>query len=90
MKKPVYSSNLALRFYFRDGWTVEELKACLKTGAVQFKSTDRYEQRYMTLDHTKGSQFDIDKLMEKVSEVVRFGGYTGTETDREYLSRMNW
>jgi len=91
-KKTIESSNLALRFYRKDGWTKEELESCLEQGGLTFRNDilNGYDLSYWTLDHNHNSRFNIDKLMELKGELIRrFDDYP-TDSDREFIEKMNW
>jgi hypothetical protein len=89
-KMPVYSSHLALRFYYRDGWTEELLNSLCSVGRVTCKFTED-EYRYMTLDHNLNSKFDLQELVKYISAVNRYSpGADEDLTDFEYLQQFNW
>lgn len=68
MKKIIRTSNLALRFYLKDGWTKEELDGCCSQGEVNIHTiTDEYP--YYILD--PGASFDTDKLLAITAKVHR-------------------
>lgn len=93
MKRPIFSSHLALRFYYRDGWTEELLRSCLENGDVKcFYPEDPENFRYLSLDHTKNSTFNVEKLMEHVSVLKRWNTeiIAETQSDAEYIRSMNW
>lgn len=90
--RPIHSSHLALRFYYRDGWTEEELQECVVRGRVYCSHPDdTLEWRYMTLDHTRGSAFNVEKLMLRMSRLIRYSeiAYDGS-SDFDYIKGMNW
>jgi hypothetical protein len=75
-----------MRFYTGDGWTKEELMACIKTGSVQMGFPDD-PNPYYTLE--VGSQFDVDKLAEKISKVYR--AFDDQPEDiKELIKHFNW
>lgn len=90
----INSSHLALRFYYRDGWTEEILRSCLKRGDVKCSHPEDPEEiRYMILDHTKGSAFDAKKLLKLATRVNRWSRMLQVEileSDLEYIESMNW
>ena len=91
MKKPIKSSSLALRFYVKDGWTKEELDSCCIQGEVKLSFIDdSIEYQYYILDHLQNSRFDVDKLMEKMSVLVRAFDDRPNETDGEFIKKFNW
>ena len=90
MKKHIIrSSNLALRFYRKDGWTREELEECLEKGIIIFRQDIIMgnDMSYWMLDIR--SKFNIDKLMSKMSKLDRMFDDRPEESDREYLEKMN-
>lgn len=92
LRKPIHSSHLALRFYARDGWTLDELNSCISRGEVYCAHPDvKIEDRYYVLNHHKQSAFDVEKLMLRMSELFRYApsAYDGT-SDFDYISSMNW
>jgi hypothetical protein len=86
IKKPIYASNLMLRFYEKDGWTKSELDSCCLVGSVKcFFPKD--PEPYFTLD--QGSSFNITKLYEHCSHLFRSYKDHEKESDIQYLERMN-
>lgn len=92
-KKVVHSSNLALRFYRSEGWTLEILNKYLTKG--KFADThlshhkDPLEHSYFILEVR--STLDIAKLYEEqVSRVVRAFDDYPYDTDVEFMERFNW
>lgn len=92
MKKSVSSSNLALRFYKRDGWTILDLKPYLLNGDIedtQIVCEDVPEYAYFRL--TPHSKLDMDRFYEeKVFEVFRAFDDYPEMTDLEFLKSKNW
>jgi hypothetical protein len=88
-KKPIHSSNLALRFYLHDGWTKEELDSFCIRGEVNCFHPGDHEP-YFVLDHTKRSAFDIPKLYEKCSKLYRAFDDYPNESDVQFMKRFNW
>ena len=89
-KKRVSSSNLALRFYKADGWTLDDLEPYLLSGKIEDTAIyhgDSPEWAYFRLDGV----LDMNKFYkEKVSEVHRaFDDYPNM-TDLEFLKSKNW
>lgn len=85
MKKRIQSSHLALRFYAHDGWTKKELDALCTRGEVKCNfPSDPYP--YFCLDHEQSSAFDVDRLMEKMSELDRGAGVRPAARRTESLS----
>lgn len=89
MKKPIHSSNLALRFYMSDGWTKEELDLLCTKGEV-LNNHPKDKDPYFVLNHEKGSCFDAVKLYEKCSILVRTYNDYPHETDIQFIERYNW
>lgn len=87
-KKVIHSSNLALRFYERDGWSKVELDEVCIRGEVKCFHHD--PDRYFILDYHRGSIFDIPKLLEKASKVVRTFDDYPDESDESFCKRFNW
>lgn len=88
-RKIVRASNLTLRFYKDDGWTKSELdEACTQGGVQCFFPND--PAPYYTLDGKQGSNFNVDKLLEKVKWIQRGSSYQDTLSDREVLRKLNW
>ena len=84
MKKQVFSCAFKLRFYKREGWTNEDVKALLKSGDV---AAGEYDPGYWTT--TRGSVFDIDKLLAAASAVYDYYDQLLPEnTVREYIEYM--
>ena len=87
----MHSSNLALRFYIREGWTKELLETFVTKGKVAHCSgfeTEREDMKY----YLPGAYttMDVDRLMEHVGEVKRRFDDFPEETDREFIKRMLW
>ncbi len=91
-KKPVSSSNLALRFYKCHGWTREDLEPYLLKGVIQDTeevNLDKPEHAYYRL--RVHSQLDMDRFyQEKVSSVYRAYDDDPNMTDLEFLKKYNW
>lgn len=88
-KKPIRTSNLAMRFYVHDGWTKEELDSLCVRGEVKcFHPDDRYP--YFTLDHNQASRFDAEKLLERTSEIDRAFPDQEVYSDLELIHHFNW
>lgn len=84
----VFTSHLAIRFYVSDGWSQEILDNLTLSGKciMPFPSDER---PYFIPD--VGTILDIDRLMKKVTTVVRYKpGVDAHLTDKEYLSQFNW
>lgn len=94
---PIILSNLAMRFYIRDGWTKELLDSCcIDDGSVHcFHPKDM--EPYYVLDHRKYSAFDATKLVKHVSEIRPPGFWSESEWDEfrnrsweQTIERYNW
>lgn len=92
MKKPVRSSNLALRFYKGDGWTFEDLEPYLIAGHIE-------DTQHMHMDDPSWayyrlgvhSQLNMKRLYhEQVSEVFRRFDDNPSMTDLEFMESFNW
>lgn len=89
-KKRISSSHLALRFYLRDGWTEEVVKSFLIKGDIRKSAhfdEEEYHFRYYSFE--VGSSFDVKKVLWHCSDLERYPGYKGNETDEEYLENFN-
>jgi len=88
----VSSSNLALRFYLKDGWDKEVLDSLVISGKF-VKCSHWEEDLKLGLAYylpEVGTKLDIDKLMNLITKVDRrFDDYPH-ETDREFIERMLW
>ncbi len=91
MKKPVRSSNLALRFYKHEGWDLECLLKYLKNGTIrdtEITHGDSKESAYYALN--VGSSFYIESLYHnEVSELHRAFNDYPHETDLQFMMRFN-
>lgn len=93
----IHSSHLALRFYEREGWTREILEPLFKADSVQ-KVLVHQDSGLSIMGHNMGyfiadvgSQWDIERLMEKASGVQTYKGeYLEGEKAKEYCRSMNW
>ncbi len=83
----VICSNLAMRFYVKDGWTQDILRPLLIKGDISIKHPDDFLP-YFTLD--VGSSIDIEKLLTIASEIVRTFDDHPAMSDREFLRQFNW
>ena len=92
MKKPISSSNLALRFYKCEGWVREDIEPYLLSGKLldtQETHNDAIEWAYYILD--VGSRLDMKKFHdEKVSSVYRRFDDKPSQTDLEFMESKNW
>lgn len=89
-RKPVYLSNLAMRFYEGDGWTKKELDSLCELGQVWCKHPED-EFPYFTLDI--GARFHVMKLAARISEVVFPSLFTEHEKARsveQTIEEYNW
>lgn len=84
-KKKASASSLAMRFYVSDGWTKEELDLCCVRGEFQVHFPGD-ERQYYTL--TAYSGYDVDKLMDKISEI--HNPFDKEMTKRQLLEDRNW
>ena len=87
MGKVANTSNLAMRFYVRDGWGKAELDACCTRGEFNIHFPEDVEQ-YYSLDI--GGSYDVDKLLPLISEIERRFSEQHQKTDRQLLEAMNW
>lgn len=92
MKKPVKSSNLALRFYKHDLWTRECLEKYIVRGELldtEIDHNDKPEIAYFLL--RAGGAFDCKRLLEEeVSKVIRTFDDNPNQTDLQFLEYYNW
>lgn len=90
-KKPISSSNLALRFYSADGWTKKELKECIRNfGSVEEVDFDSAAIVLCGLAYYRFSNpcdVDLDKLAEKCSILYRAFNDYPDETDKQFMAR---
>jgi hypothetical protein len=89
----VQSSNLALRFYKRDGWNQEILDGLVTEGSInKHHSFERDEASgwggYWLPE--PGTKMDMDKLMGLVTSVHRAFDDRPEEDDRSFCERMLW
>lgn len=87
--KVIRTSNLALRFYVRDGWTKEELDAVCTVGSVHCAHPND-EFPYFTLNYGEHSRFDCKKLLALADGVERRYDDRPGDTDLEFLESMNY
>jgi len=86
LKKPIVLSNLAMRFYFSDGWTKPELDMCCLKGEVSCKfPEDTFP--YYTLEI--GANFNLDALLEIAYVANPHKLDEELKTDREILEGYN-
>jgi len=92
MKKRVSSSNLALRFYKRDGWTREDLELYLIRGSIEDTSEYHGDSDYFAYYILSiASSLDMKAFyQEKVGEVHRAYDDYPHMTDLEFLESKNW
>jgi hypothetical protein len=92
MKKRVSSSNLALRFYKSEDWTLEVLNKYLVKGNIvdsQIRHGDDPAWAYFIL--SPYSTLDMKRLYEEeVSEVHRAFNDHPEWTDLEFMESKNW
>ena len=90
MQKIVSSSNLALRFYKRDGWERPTLHKYLKRGGIidsEFHFKDPHDMAYFIFE--LGSDVDVVALYDcEVLAVKRMFDDNPSENDLEYMQRM--
>lgn len=87
MGKIANTSNLAMRFYVKDGWTKTELDACCHKGEFNIHFPGDVD-RYYSLDI--GGSYDVDKLLPLISNIERRFKEQSERTDRQLLEDMNW
>jgi len=87
MKKAIKSSNLALRFYIRDGWSKEELDKCFTKGGVVNAHPQDTDPYYVP---DVGSHFDTKELIKRMSTLHRRFDDHPADTDAEFMVRLNW
>jgi hypothetical protein len=89
-RKVVRSSNLALRFYKRDGWLKETLETYLSQGSLidsELRFGDAHDEAYFVFE--PGAKVDVKSLyFGEVAEVDRQFDDRPEETDLEFLERM--
>lgn len=76
---------MAIRFYYGDGWTLEELKEIAPYGEPVCSFPDDQNPYFV---FSNQSHVNVDRLLEHVSEVDRYPGQFNHEklkNDREYL-----
>ena len=89
----INSSNLALRFYASEGWTLELLNSLVTKGAIKkHPSFDKDEAEgwggYYLPD--TGTQMNIPELMKHVTSVHRAFDDYPTDTDEQFIKKMLW
>ena len=86
-KKKVHSSNLNLRFYESEGWSIELLyKYITNPTTTIYTSPDEPSIRYYVYE---GTSVNIDELYEnEVSSVHRQYDDYPYDTDLEFMKRM--
>jgi len=85
----VRTSNLAMRFYKKDGWTDDVLVSLIDrdSHSAGFKYFDDADPYWIP---EVGTKLNIDSLMKLVTEVKRgFNDYP-LQSDREHLESKNW
>lgn len=91
-KKRVSSSSLALRFYKKDGWTLECLEPYLIRGEffdTERNMSDQKADAYFVL--AAGSKLDVGPLYaQEVGEVERAFNDFPLESDLQFLHRLCW
>ena len=86
MKKIAHTSNLAMRFYVSDGWTKEELDACIVRGEFIIAHPEDSRPYFSIAPYDR---YDATKLLVKISEIRR-GFSNQNPVDYELLEEMNW
>lgn len=85
-KKVIRSSSLALRFYAKDGWTVEELLEIAPDGFPYMAHPGDQEPYFI---FTNDSKVKAELVYERCSELIRAYNDKPTQSDldfiREYL-----
>lgn len=87
MKKVAHTSNLAMRFYVRDGWTKGELDECIVRGEFIIAHPEDTNPYYSIGPH---DSYDSKKLLEKISKIKRGFDDQNQYSDYELLEHMNW
>lgn len=86
--KPVYLSNLNMRFYIADGWTKPELDECCKRGSVKRCTFEPLridpDNDYFAL--SPGSYFESSRLADKISTIHPM---VHTEDELQELHRLS-
>jgi hypothetical protein len=89
----INSSNLALRFYASEGWTLDLLNSFVEKGAVKkHPSFDKDEKEgwggYFIPE--PGTKMNIPKLMKLVTSVHRAFNDYPEDTDEQFIKKMLW
>lgn len=88
----VVTSNLAIRFYVRHGWSKELIEPLIKSSmvvpALQLKDPNEKFWSYWVPE--VGTVLDIKKLMKVVTTVDRTFDDHPNETDEQFLQHYNW
>lgn len=96
IKKRVSSSHLALRFYKAEGWTREELEACLRPGTDgRIRDTSEHYQEASDAGYFAKADgaWDFTKLMPLISSIQRFPMPSPeilAMTDEQYARYIDW
>jgi hypothetical protein len=86
-QKIVSASSLALRFYAKDGWTLEELESLTeKNNGFHYWEKD-FEPYYIA---NPGTVFDVEALASVTSEIKKAFDDKPNETIEECIKRFNW
>lgn len=83
----VRSSNLALRFYEKDGWTKEHIEFFLVEGEVLEQKSMFCSDYYIV---SVGSTVDFRKLRSLVSRVDRAFDDNPNESDNDFMKKHLW
>jgi hypothetical protein len=86
-KKVCHAASLAIRYYVKDGWTIEELRECLVRGDFHFPFPDDKDPYFLL---KQGGAIDVDKMLEKISGILRHFYEQFDKTDKELLESFNW
>jgi hypothetical protein len=87
MKKVILSSNLLLRFYAEDGWSIEELNSFCTPGEAGGAVCPHPKDSNPYFIYEACSPVDVDKLLERCSKLVRAFNDYPAQTDREFMER---
>ena len=80
VKKVIRSSQLNLRFYIRDGWSLKELLEIAPEGKPDCRFPKDPEPYFV---YENGGAVNPDKIMERCSSLSR--AYDSNEMDKEFI-----
>lgn len=84
-KKPIKSSNLAIRFYKYDGWTEEEVQSFILDNQTVCRCLPNTEFEYYIFPIVPN--INLNKLLNSYSTLSRkFDDYPN-ETDEQFIKR---